>query len=631
MSLLLIAILASVGAGVLALALGHRQPRAVGAIGVVGAGIAFLAAWGVVGAGLVGDLGTQLLSLAHVPTGSVGFDLAFRADGLSAFTSLLVASVALAVQIYSVDYLRGDARYPSYVALISLFTAAMLVVVAADDLLVLLIGWELMGICSYFLIGHHWELADARDGAVKAFIVTRLGDIGFLFGIFVLGLSAGTFRISELQRMATGGELDTGMVTLATLLLLCGVVGKSAQFPLHVWLPDAMAGPTPVSALIHAATMVAAGVFFVARMLAVFELAPATMVVLALIASITMLGAALAALAQDDVKRVLAWSTVSQLAYMLAGLAVGGYTASFLHLVSHGAFKALLFLCAGSVIHAVGSNAMSAMGGLRRAMPVTFWTMTVGLAALVGLPPLSGFFSKDAILGVAQESALHGNLVAWLVLVAGFATVVVTAAYATRLWLRVFFGTPATPVPSTAPAHAAGEIAEAPVLMRWPLVVLAVPAALLGLLAFRPVMLTKWLGNGPAPVPEVGALVHPLTAVISIALVVLTAGFVIGEWHRIDKRDPARILGRVEPVFANAFGVDAFYERWVVRPVYALARTVVAGDRDVVDFYVLGSGRAARALAGLLRLVQTGNAQTYLTLLLAGVVLLAIAAGVVVS
>jgi NADH-quinone oxidoreductase subunit L len=635
MSLLLIAILASVCAGVLALALGHRQPRAVGAIGVVGAGIAFLAAWGFVGAGLVGDLGTQLLSLAHVPTGSVGFDLAFRADGLSAYTSLLVASVALAVQIYSVDYMRGDARYPSYVAMISLFTAAMLVVVAADDLLILLVGWEVMGICSYFLIGHHWELADARDGAVKAFIVTRLGDIGFLFGIFVLGVSAGTFRISELQQRAADGDLSTGWVTLATLLLLCGVVGKSAQFPLHVWLPDAMAGPTPVSALIHAATMVAAGVFFVARMIAVFALAPATLAVLAVIASITMLGSALAALAQDDVKRVLAWSTVSQLAYMLAGLAVGGYTASILHLLSHGAFKALLFLCAGAVIHAVGSNSMSAMGGLRRALPVTFWTMTIGIAALIGLPPLSGFFSKDAILGVAQEVALHGGIVpswaAWLILVAGFATVVATAAYATRLWLRVFFGRAASPVPSTAPAHAAGEVAEAPVLMRWPLVVLAVPAALLGLLAFMPATLERWLGNGPAPVPDTHALVHPLTAAISLVLVLLAAGFTIGEWSRLDRSDPARTLGRLEPLFANAFDVDAFYDKWIVRPVYALGRSVVAGDRDVVDFYVLGSGRAARALAGLLRLIQTGNAQTYLTLLLAGVVLLAIAAGVVVS
>lgn len=638
MSLLLIAIVGLLAAGALALALGHRQPRAVSAIGVVGAGIAFLCAWGVVGAGMVGDLDTQLMSFAHVPTGSVAFDLAFRADGLSAVTSLLVASVALAVQIYSVDYMRGDPRYSSYVALISLFTAGMLVVVAADDLMVLLIGWELMGICSYFLIGHHWELADARDGAVKAFIVTRLGDIGFLFGIFALGLSAGTFRISEIQRLALDGQLDTGAMTLATLLLLCGVVGKSAQFPLHVWLPDAMAGPTPVSALIHAATMVAAGVFFVARMLAVFQLAPVTLAVLAIIASITMLGSALVALAQDDVKRVLAWSTVSQLAYMLAGLAVGGYTASILHLASHGAFKALLFLCAGAVIHAVGSNSMAAMGGLRRVMPVTFWTMTIGLAALVGLPPLSGFFSKDAILGVAQEVALHGGPVAawaaWLIVVAGFATVVVTAAYATRLWVRVFFGTPVTPVPAAPPAHAAGEVAEAPVFMRWPLLVLAVPAALLGLLAFAPGTLTAWLGNLPPGVDldfAAESLVHPLTAAISVGLALLAAGFVIGEWHRLDKRDPAATLGRLRPVFERAFGIDAFYDRWLVRPVYALARTVVAGDRDVVDFYVQGSGRAARGLAGLLRLIQTGNAQTYLTLLLAGVVLLAITAGVVAS
>ena len=226
------------------------------------------------------------LVLAYVPTGGLGFDVAFRIDGLSALVSLLVTSVALAVQVYSVGYLRGDPRYPSYVCLISLFTAAMLLVVTADDLLVLLVGWEVMGICSYFLIGHHWELAEARDGALKAFLVTRLGDVGFLFGIFVLGVAAGTFRISAIQGIAADHGLATGTATLATLLLLCGVVGKSAQFPLHIWLPDAMAGPTPVSALIHAATMVAAGVFCVARLLPVFELAPVTLAVLAVVATV---------------------------------------------------------------------------------------------------------------------------------------------------------------------------------------------------------------------------------------------------------------------------------------------------------------------------------------------------------
>ena len=335
-----------------------------------------------------------------------------------------MTSVALAVQLYSVDYLRGDPRYPSYVALVSLFTSAMLLVVAADDLLVLLVGWEVMGICSYFLIGHFWELAEARDGAVKAFLVTRLGDIGFLFGIFVLATAADTFRISEIQELAGKDGLTTGTATLATLLLLCGVVGKSAQFPLHLWLPDAMAGPTPVSALIHAATMVAAGVFLVARLLAVFERAPATLAVLAVVAAITMVGSALAALAEEDVKRVLAWSTVSQLAYMLAGLAAGGYAAGVLLLVAHGAFKALLFLCAGALIHAVGSNLMSSMGGLRRALPVTFVTMTIGLAALAALPPLSGFFAKDAVLGAIQEALTHGGPLpvwaAWVILLAGF-------------------------------------------------------------------------------------------------------------------------------------------------------------------------------------------------------------------
>ncbi|MGH3488118.1 MAG: proton-conducting transporter membrane subunit, partial [Actinopolymorphaceae bacterium] len=247
-ALLLAATGAAFLAAVLSLLLGKAVPRVVAPIGVLGAGIGWVTSLAVVIADLAGRLDLDTLVVAHVPTGGLAFDIAFRADGLSALVSLLVSSVALAVQIYSIDYLRGDPRYPSYVSLVSLFTAAMLVVVVADDLLVLLVGWEVMGVCSYFLIGHHWELADARDGAVKAFLVTRLGDIGFLFGIFVLGVAAGTFRISEIQEMAVNGGLTAGTATLATLLLLCGVVGKSAQFPLHIWLPDAMAGPTPVSA-----------------------------------------------------------------------------------------------------------------------------------------------------------------------------------------------------------------------------------------------------------------------------------------------------------------------------------------------------------------------------------------------
>jgi NADH-quinone oxidoreductase subunit L len=313
-----------------------------------------------------------------------------------------------------------------------------------------------MGICSYFLIGHYWERDWAQSAAVKAFVMTKLGDVPFLFGIFVLGAEAGSFRIGDVLAAVSGGRIEH--VTIATLLLLGGVVGKSAQFPLQSWLPDAMAGPTPISALIHAATMVAAGMYFIARLYPAFAASQATLTVLALIASVTMLGSAVAAFAQDDIKRVLAYSTISQLAYMGAGLAVGAPEASMFLLLAHGAFKALLFLCAGAVIHAIGTNSLREMGGLRVSMPVTFSTMTIGLASLAGLPPLSGFFSKEAILtatehaatssaaggvgdiGSAQAvfTALPQDWAAWTVFLTALLTVGVTGAYCLRLWLMAF-------------------------------------------------------------------------------------------------------------------------------------------------------------------------------------------------
>ncbi|MFD0823093.1 NADH-quinone oxidoreductase subunit L, partial [Micromonospora zhanjiangensis] len=273
-----------------------------------------------------------------------------------------------------------------------------------------------MGICSYLLIAHDRRLPEAPAAAMKAFLVTRVGDVGFLLGIALLGLGAGSFRIADVL----AHDYPTGTLTAACLLLLTGVAGKSAQFPLHTWLPDAMAGPTPISALIHAATMVAAGVYAVTRLYPLFERAPAALAVLGVMAAVTLLLGAFAATAQDDIKRVLAWSTVSQIGYMAGALAVGSPAAALFHLLSHAAFKALLFLAAGCVIHAVGSTLMSAMGGLRRTMPVTFWCTAIGLGALAGVPPLSGFWSKDGVLVVAQEAARHGSgpagaWVGWLV------------------------------------------------------------------------------------------------------------------------------------------------------------------------------------------------------------------------
>jgi NADH-quinone oxidoreductase subunit L len=562
--------------------------------------------------------GVRTGTLTLVRTGGMPFGVGLDVDGVSAVVALLVCCVALAVQVFSVAYMRDDPRYSSYAAFISLFTAAMLLVVLSGDLLVLYVGWEVMGVCSYFLIGHYWHDRATSRAAVKAFLVTRLGDVGFLFGIFVLGMGAHSFNIRTV--LAHVPAMPHTTLAAGTLLLLCGVAGKSAQFPLHTWLPDAMAGPTPVSALIHAATMVAAGVYVVARLYPAFLFAPASLAVLGVIAAISMLGAALAALAQDDLKRVLAYSTISQLAYMAGGLAVGTRDGALFHLLAHGAFKALLFLGAGCVIVTVGSNLLSAMGGLRHAMPVTFWSMTIGFAALAGLPPASGFFSKDAILAQAWRAtrphqawfsytplaAGHGVAApsvpawtGWLVLVAGLLTAAVTAAYATRTWLVAFLGERRSP----------SDAREAPGLMRWPVAVLAVPSLILG-----------FFGLGSHELrPEFGM------AIVSLLFVLAGGGAVFLVWNRDPAIDPVRLLGPVRPLLRDGFHVDAVYDLLVVRPVLTLARLVVRADERVVDGAVEGTGRGTRRLGGLLRATENGNPQAYVSGVLAGVVIIVLA------
>ncbi|WP_034089776.1 NADH-quinone oxidoreductase subunit 5 family protein [Streptacidiphilus albus] len=494
------------------LAAGHRAPglvRPLAVLPTLAAAVLAVVVAADLGTGRHLDAATEL-----TPTGSVPVELSIHLDGFATLLAVLVGVVATCVQIYSTAYLRNDPRYPSYAALVSLFTAAMFLVLYSGDLVVLLVGWEIMGICSYFLVGHHWETADARSASIKAFLVTKLGDVPFLFGILALGSAAGTFRISGVLQAAGEGRIHHP--TVVALLLLCGVAGKSAQFPLHTWLPDAMAGPTPVSALIHAATMVAAGIYLVARLLPVFLLSSAALVVLGVMAAVTMVGSALCAFAQDDIKRVLAYSTVGQLGYMAGALAVGDRDAAVFHLLTHGAFKALLFLAAGVVIHAAHTNsltAMSRMSDLRRRVPDAYWTMTIGLLALAGIPPFSGFFSKDAVLTAAEDAthgdALTGGLgpasavphaVGWIVLVAGLVTGLLTAAYATRLWLLTFHA----PTPRTTagrPAQVALPGGDEPHAMRWPLWLLAVPAVALGLVGLRGSWLPSFL-DGTSLVPS---------------------------------------------------------------------------------------------------------------------------------
>ncbi|MFD5052660.1 NADH-quinone oxidoreductase subunit 5 family protein [Streptomyces tendae] len=603
------------------------------------------------GGGRAVDAVTEL-----TPTGSVPVELALHIDGFAALVAILVGTVATCVQIYSTGYLRDDPRYASYAALVSLFTSAMFLVVYSGDLMVLLVGWEVMGICSYFLVGHYWETPEARAASLKAFLVTKLGDVPFLIGLLALATEAGSFRITRILGAVADGSLDHP--TVIALLLLAGVAGKSAQFPLHTWLPDAMAGPTPVSALIHAATMVAAGVYFVARLLPLFEASRAAMVVLAVMAAVTMVGSALAALAQDDIKRVLAYSTIGQLGYMTGALATGDRGAAVFHLLSHGAFKALLFLAAGVIIHAAGTNslaAMSRMRGLRDRVPDAYWTMTVALLALAAIPPFSGFFSKESVLGAAEHVATghteHApGAAGWTVLVAALITALLTAAYATRLWLQTFRGRGAE-----APDHG-----RQPVVMNAVLWVLALPSLALGGLAFRllpdwfdghdltPTLTTSVLGTGVALVggivtyaawrhtsaladrtPLGAVAAHPEgDAALVEAEAIAAHRPAYGDLASApDPSDPGRLLlGPLHRHAAVGFHLDAVYTTLFVRPVRAGASLVRFLDREVVDTYVRAAGALPRLLGAAVRRAQTGNVQTYVSALLAGTVVLAVAA-----
>ncbi|WP_329314302.1 NADH-quinone oxidoreductase subunit L [Streptomyces sp. NBC_01278] len=588
------------------------------------------------------------------PTGSVPIDLSLYLNGFAALAAVLVGVVATCVQLYSTAYLREDPRYPSYAALVSLFTSAMLLVVYSGDLMVLLVGWEVMGICSYFLVGHYWETEAARSASLKAFLVTKLGDVPFLIGLFALAIDADSFEIPKILGAVAAGGLDHP--TLIALLLLAGVAGKSAQFPLHTWLPDAMAGPTPVSALIHAATMVAAGVYFIARLLPVFTASAAALVVMAVMAAVTMIGSGLAALAQDDIKRVLAYSTIGQLGYMIGALAVGDRGAAVFHLISHGAFKALLFLGAGVIIHAAGTNslaAMSRMDGLAKRVPDAFWTMTIALLALAAIPPFAGFFSKEAVL-VAAEHAAAGHsqsapsAAGWLVLVAGVLTALLTAAYATRLWLMAFRGRGAA-----APDHG-----KEPVAMTGVLWLLAIPSIGLGLTAgpiadwfdgnaLTPTLTTSVLGTGAAAVGAVLTYALWQRATAKAAAVGYGAGGSVAaavaesaaETPEVTHDHPAvpagaapdpgrALLGPLHRHAADGFHLDAVYDRLFVRPVRGAASLVRFLDREVVDTYVRGAGAGPRLLGSLVRRAQTGNVQSYLSALLAGAVVLAIATAV---
>jgi NADH-quinone oxidoreductase subunit L len=573
--------------------------------------------------------------------GDLEVEFGMNYDFLTAVMFVVVTTISLLVHIYSTGYMQGDKRYTMYFAFLSLFTGSMLFMCIANDLLELFVGWELVGVCSYFLIGHYWEEHEYSSAAIKAFITNRVGDVGFLFGIFVLFTATGTFNIVEINTLAEEGEIGGTILTAGALLLFLGVVSKSAQFPLYVWLPDAMAGPTPVSALIHAATMVVAGVYMVARMYLVFESASVALDVMAIVAALTMLLAAFLALVQDDIKRVLAYSTVSQLAYMTAALGVGAYTAGVFHLFTHAFFKALLFLGAGSLIHAAHSNYMSDMGGMKRYMPHTFRTFIIGSLGLAGIFPLAGFFSKDEIIGGALRSASETHQVAaWVVLISATVTAFLTALYMTRACVKTFWGE----------YRGRGHPHESPGSMVTPLWVLAAGTVAVGFLGF-PIIgpFSDWItvpGEEHHGFSTLYNLLLPVLAmVVAVGAIVVGVQFFYRQRWRIDlKGGPFAWLYRF---VENKYYLDDLYLNGVVRPIqYPIARAaywsnqrildaVVNGvgigtvavarstyaviDQQVVDFAVNGAAGLTGLSGGLLKYIQSGNVQRYAAVLFASV------------
>jgi NADH-quinone oxidoreductase subunit L len=558
--------------------------------------------------------GTQIVLWEWMP--AVGASLEITWDPLASLMTLVVTGVGSLIHIYAIGYMHGDPRFSRFFTYLNLFAASMLTLVLAGNFAMLFLGWELVGLCSFLLISFWFTKPTAAAAGKKAFIVNRIGDVGFLIGLMLIFLSFQTLSFTGIFERAED-VLSPDMATAIGLLILVGAIGKSAQIPLYVWLPDAMEGPTPVSALIQAATMVTAGVYVIARSAAIFEISPVAGPVVATIGAGTALWAATIAIAQTDIKRVLAYSTISQLGYMFLAVGAAGYVAGVFHLMTHAFFKALLFLGAGSVIHAMRDQQdMSKMGGLRKAMPVTAATMAVATIAIAGIPPLAGFWSKDEILGVAFNKGGWFSVL-WIV---GLVTALLTAFYMTRQFVLVFMGEPRWD-PDVHP-H------ESPRVMTAPLVVLA-GLSIIGGLVNTPFRLG--LEHFLEPSFEGVQMSHPpegwgmfaLLAVLSVGAGLAGAGAAVLTYNR-----PAELWRRFETSFGklweawqNAYWVDDLYGMTIVNPGRKAAEfTAFRFDLPVVDGLVNGAGRLVSEVAGWARGMQSGLVRSYGLLFGAGTV-----------
>jgi len=578
------------------------------------------------------------LSVNWLSIGSLSVDFGLKLDSLSLMMLLIVTGVGGAIHIYSYGYMHDDPGWSRYFACLSLFTFSMLGVVLSNNFLQMFIFWELVGVSSYLLIGFWFEKPSAADAAKKAFITNRLGDFGFMLGILFLWILFNSLNFSALSTQILHPVYDNPLhaiadratlavnLTLAGLLIFCGAMGKSAQFPLHVWLPDAMEGPTPVSALIHAATMVAAGVYMLCRVFFIFT--PDALTVISWIGGFTALLAALIAVQQNDIKRILAYSTLSQLGYMVMAVGLGGPTPAMFHLTTHAFFKALLFLGAGSVIHAMHHEQdIWKMGALRKKMPVTFWTFLVGTLALCGVPPFSGFYSKDAILAQALHHAHENPITGYALFAVAALVAVLTTFYMFRLLFVAFLGEPK--------AHEVEHAHESPGVMVWPLRILALLSVIGGVMGIDRIYDTYSrrvvLMEGPPVAEFLGAhkyivrLLEPFHHSLPAALIGIGAtlvGFIIARaLYNKAKTDPLPAkLGALSRAMANRFYFDELYEATVIRIHDAIATVSDWIDRWIVEGFCIGLVRGGTDLTGrALRLVQTGNLQTYAFLFVLGV------------
>ena len=517
----------------------------------------------------------------------------FVLDNLSKTMLLLVSGVGSLIHIYSLGYMRDDEGKSRYFAALSLFMFAMLGIVLANNFVMLFIFWELVGFTSYVLIGHWFERDAAADAAKKAFITTRIGDFGFMLGILMVWMATGSVVFSEIAPRLLVLTNHPAFLTITALLIFCGAVGKSAQFPLHVWLPDAMEGPTPISALIHAATMVAAGVYMLVRVAFIIQASQTALLVVAWIGTITAVLAALIATQQNDIKRILAYSTLSQLGYMVMAVGLASNDAAMFHLFTHAFFKALLFLAAGSIIVMLHHEQnIWKMGGLSRNLPITFLTFVVGALALIGCPPFSGFFSKDAILSLAYERNMP-------IFGVGLFTAFLTAFYVMRLLVIVFFGKPRSEI--------ARESHESPIVMTGPLIVLALLATLGGFAFFARNFLAL-------PIEKGATLFVPAFAIVALTL---GSGLAIA-FYRNRTSEPFDV-----ELLRHKFYFDEFYSWLIDWTQELLARISAFFDRWIIDTGAVGGASGGTwGIGALLRLVQLGNLQAYLFLFGLGIVAL---------